>query len=554
LAPIANAVWLSSQAYEYQHFLRDSANPRAIQNALLKKYVSKNASTDFGLRYEFSKIHSAKEYAQAIPLQDGSTLEHWVLKTAGCNSENSANSESDSASTSRSLINNILCANPITRLEPTSGSTSSAKLIPITSDLRREVNRAVCTWMCSLFREHPRAFWGTAYWSISPPMISPYVLPGSRIPIRHARDSEYLNPFSAWLFRQVMSVPESITGIVDSELFYQKTLSTLLSDSRLSLVSVWSPTFLLQLDERIRNSPESTLRYVADSGMATSQRVCALEKCLRPGFTWKDIWPNLAVVSCWTHAQSTLWIARVREVLGEVPIHAKGLMATEGVTSIPVLPELDPCLAFRSHYYEFLPDGGDIALQTHEVDLGNDYEVILTTGGGLYRYRTGDMVRVTGFFKATPCLQFLGRRGRVSDLVGEKISEVHANQALAKISDSVFVVRGAFLYPELSQGQARYTLYLELGIPNVQITDSAKESFSIKVARIFEASLNENPYYYQAQTLGQLGSLRVKFLDPGTALRLSTFMAMTRGAREGTCKVPVLFRAGELADFLKSEP
>ena len=53
---------------------------------------------------------------------------------------------------------------------------------------------------------------------------------------------------------------------------------------------------------------------------------------------------------------------------------------------------------------------------------GNEYEVVVTTSGGLWRYRLGDRVLVDGFVQKTPSLRFLGRPGNVSDLFGEKAS------------------------------------------------------------------------------------------------------------------------------------
>lgn len=65
------------------------------------------------------------------------------------------------------------------------------------------------------------------------------------------------------------------------------------------------------------------------------------------------------------------------------------------------------------------------AARAHELRTGESYTVIVTTGGGLWRYRLGDLVEVDGFFGAS-----------VSDLCGEKLAETFATHAIAAASAS----------------------------------------------------------------------------------------------------------------------
>jgi len=64
---------------------------------------------------------------------------------------------------------------------------------------------------------------------------------------------------------------------------------------------------------------------------------------------------------------------------------------------------------------------------------GKRYEVIVTNGGGLWRYRLGDSVECTGHLVATPTLRYLGRAGQVSDLRGEKLCEPFVAEALRSL-------------------------------------------------------------------------------------------------------------------------
>jgi auxin responsive GH3 family protein len=63
-------------------------------------------------------------------------------------------------------------------------------------------------------------------------------------------------------------------------------------------------------------------------------------------------------------------------------------------------------------YFEFLPTDAAAASQLVElarVEAGREYELVVTTYGGLYRYRVGDILRVAWFHNAAPEFQFLRR-------------------------------------------------------------------------------------------------------------------------------------------------
>ena len=135
-------------------------------------------------------------------------------------------------------------------------------------------------------------------------------------------------------------------------------------------------------------------------------------------------WPDLAVISCWTDGASAAEARRLREFFPTTAIQGKGLLATEACVSLPLAAGRGPVLAVRSHFFEFTTDDGR-CLAAHEVEAGTEYSVVVTTGGGLYRYRLEDRVLVTGFLGTTPTLRFLGKAGHVCDRYGEKLHVRH---------------------------------------------------------------------------------------------------------------------------------
>ena len=45
----------------------------------------------------------------------------------------------------------------------------------------------------------------------------------------------------------------------------------------------------------------------------------------------------------------------------------------------------------------------------HDVQLGEEYELVVTGKDGVYRLRMGDIVKITGFFNKAPIFQIMYR-------------------------------------------------------------------------------------------------------------------------------------------------
>lgn len=173
----------------------------------------------------------------------------------------------------------------------------------------------------------------------------------------------------------------------------------------------------------------------------------------------------------------------------QAQIQPKGLIATEGFVSLPLWGRDGAALAVRSHFFEFL-DETDKARRAHELSAGAEYSVVLTTSGGLYRYRLRDRVRVTGFERECPLLRFVGKEAHVSDHFGEKLNEIHVRAALEMNAKFAMVA---------CEGNA-YVLFAETAEDDVQLQS---------VAERLDAALQENIHYRYCRQLGQLGPLRV---------------------------------------------
>src|SRR5262249_11520043 len=91
------------------------------------------------------------------------------------------------------------------------------------------------------------------------------------------------------------------------------------------------------------------------------------------------LWPRLKLISCWTSAAAQERSQELHERFPGIAVQGKGLLATEGVVSIPLV-EYGGCVpAYTSHFLEFLEDAGTVPKLVHELEAGREYSVIITT-------------------------------------------------------------------------------------------------------------------------------------------------------------------------------
>jgi GH3 auxin-responsive promoter len=408
-------------------------------------------------------------------------------------------------------VRGALTLDKVKLLEPTGGSSGASKLIPYTTRLQTEFSRAIGPWIVDLARDHTAILGGPAYWAISPSVTD---IPtgaadfagnsgGAGVPVGFDADSAYLGRMSRSLIDSAMVDCSDLKQVAGIEDFRRLTLLRLLRTRGLRLVSVWHPSFLTLLLDALADSWERLLwelgRGLPASGKfrgiaRDASRAAELRHC-KPEDV-RSIWPQLALVSCWGdgHAQSLLPSLQGR--MQGVAIQPKGLIATEAFVSLP-FGGMHP-LAVRSHFFEFIDECGRPRV-SWDLEEGGHYSVVVTTGGGLYRYRLRDRIAVTGYVGQTPCIRFLGKEDGVSDLCGEKLSESFVagvlSQVLPRFANEV---QFALLAPEHSRQGPEYVLFVEsLADPNP------------KLAEEVERALCANPQYAYCIRLGQLRPVTV---------------------------------------------
>ncbi len=513
---LANVAWISACLPRLGRFRRALARPAEVQQCLLAGYLRDNAETKYGRKFEFRRLGSIREYQAAVPL---TTYEDYV----------SYIDELRAGQTS------VLTTAPVRRLIPTSGSTSARKLIPYTDRLLHEINRAIAPWVANLYIRDPWLAIGAAYWSISP-VIGQGESQASTVPIGFDEDSAYLGGVGKRLVDATLAVPSSVRFIEDIEAFRYVTLLHLLRRRDLRLISVWHPSFLTLLLEQL---PQHWPDLIGDIERGVARPPGGLPEGIRCRRHRGDrrrarelarldpndparIWPGLRLISCWGDGHAEMYLSALHTFFPGACIQPKGLIATEGIVTLP-LGAARP-LAVTSHFFEFLGDDGTVYL-AEELEIGGEYSVVLTTGGGLYRYRLGDLVRVTGRLERTPSLIFVGREGGISDRFGEKLSEGFVASVLRDLFGR-HDLKPAFALLAPNTDGARWWYSLFVGLPQAPPATLAGD---------LEKALRENPHYRYCVDLGQLGPATVCLTPPNAFERYVDDLAR-RGRRPGDIK------------------
>jgi hypothetical protein len=326
-------------------------------------------------------------------------------------------------------------------------------------------------------------------------------------------------------FVALSAVPPWVGSIRRVEEWQLATLYWLVCRDDLALVSVWSPTFFLMLLDALEEQSAELVGLLRQGDIVGGHWLPANEAALRRfeiflgNLDARALWPSLRLVSCWADASSQSFFNELKLRLPHALFQGKGLLATEGVTTVPASGDC-PVLAADSGFFEFLDERG-AAWFAWELQGGKQYEVVMTTSGGLYRYRTGDMVECEGYADGLPELRFVGRQGLVSDLVGEKLTE----QFVAACLEDIPGFR--MLIPH-TQVKPKYLLVLD-GRNNID------EEI---LAHAVEERLSKNVQYAYARRLGQLDALSVQPVKNPLGLFLKRMVA--KGMRLGDIKIPSL--------------
>ncbi len=499
-----------------------SKNAVKMQEKTLRHLMRDNKTTVYGKKNNFDKVNSVNDYQNIVPLSTYLDYEDYVMRMA--------NGE-------KGLITNRL----VRRFTESSGSTGRSKLVPLSG---------YAEWNCQCFSFSAPVGCAVKYFRkykhcFLPPQrglltaeVSSRKLPGgasvsclSSIPLLNLKP---IVPFITCTPKEIMFPKEEL----DMDMHYAKLRFALEDED----VSYLGTIFITALESMFFYMEENWEMFCDDIEKGTiNENIkmpahirAKLEKRAKPkperakflrqefskGFDESPIIPRIWPKCGWMYGMGTGALShfakKLRRYLGDdMPIHYLGYAATEALMAVPIeLDSYEYVMLPHNGFYEFLPvdaPEGTKPLTISELEVGKEYELILTNLSGFYRYRIEDVIKVTGYHYQSPKVTFCYRLNQIANISGEKINQLAFDEIVGNFSetmDELFV--GYSIYPDRTTSPGHYVLLIE-GTKEHTVADEKLYSEKFE-----EALCNGNVSVAPLIKSGALGHCEVKFLRHGT--------------------------------------
>jgi hypothetical protein len=517
-----------------QGFTRLCETPRETQESLLRRILEINASTKYGQDHGFGSIRTIEDYQRQVPVNQYDDLEPYIL----------AASRGEPAQ---------LTTDPPILFATTSGTTGKPKYIPVTKTSRRDKSTVTRLWLYHASTDYPHLFDGNILGVVSPEVEG--VTEGG---IPYGAESGHVYRNMPRLMRNVYAVPYEVYALENYDSKYYAMLRIAV-DKNLTVIATANPSTILLLTRKMVEYQEQIIRDIRDGTLDGSreyppeireqlerelepdpQRARYLDDCMGKSgrLIPQDVWPNLAMIGTWKGGSVGLYLREFEGLFNpETPIRDWGYLASELRGSVPISDEgCGGVLTIETNFFEFVADDDSESanptfLTTDQLEDEKEYFVYPTTTGGLYRYDMNDLVRVNGFYKNTPIVEFIQKGKGVSSLTGEKLYEAQVCTAVSRSHDILgnryeFVVAT----PEWDD-PPRYVLLME----------ETCEPIDENVWREWLASMDEqmrdlNEEYHSKRKSMRLDTPQVKVVKRGEFLRYRQ-RRVAEGAPDGQFKM-----------------
>lgn len=392
----------------------DFENARSINRENLKKILADNADTYLGRKYGFAEIHTQEDYADAVPITDYSDYE------------------------GRLHEENAFTAYPVRYTLVTSGTTNKQKQFLLTEEALKRYSAAV----------HEMPYYLTQTEGVSL-HISVFRSPEDGKMLLSSAYHQWLRENGALERNPFLGQYDLLFSNSISDVAYVKAWLGLSCPDLVSIQSVYIYDVLLfftylevHWKDLLEDMESGCIRAELNEDIKrslllqkpTNFRIFELKSVFEEGFEEPiavKLWKKLRFIGGISGAAFALHEQALRRFIGEVPLCGCVYGASECVMGVPVETgrfryALMPCCA----YYEFISLRDQKLVRMEDLEIGESYEMVITTFSGLYRYRMEDSVNVVSMMGETPVIEVGARRGNLLNIAGEKIYEEAMNQAL----------------------------------------------------------------------------------------------------------------------------
>lgn len=529
----------------YKRFMNATRQATRLQDKVLLHKIRQNATGDFGRHYQFDRITDYRDFRNKLPVLSYDDHRPYIERVKA------------------GELSALFGPGQILHMFAlTSGTTDEPKYIPVTDDFLNEYRSGWNAFGIKALLDHPEAFL-RGILQMSSPMdefrTSGGIPCGAITGLMAATQKK--------LVRKYYVAPRDVALIEDAAAKYYTTMRLAIPKDVAFMITA-SPATQLKLARTADRHREQIVRDIHDGTLwpelsiptGVRQRFDAmlrpdpltagcLEKIigehgrLLPRHYWK-----LSFLANWTGGAMSLYLQDFPEYFGDIPVRDVGLLASEGRISIPIEDGTAAgILDVTGHFYEFVPkdridDAHPPTLRSHQLEVGQEYFILLTTSSGLYRYDLRDLIRVVDYFHQAPVIEFLNKGDHICSLTGEKLTErqvILAMQCIAR--DLQLSVDNFVLAPRWGQ-PPHYILHVE---QNGMTFDRA-----MLADRIDQHLQAVNLEYASKRNSGRLDTVCLNYLPRGFFDQFDTRQASRRRPGNEQYKHRYLYcRIGDDAEF-----
>jgi hypothetical protein len=362
-------------------------HPVAAQRDVLQDLVATAQYTDFGKAHHFSNLYSLKAFKANVPIQEYENTAPFI--------ERMMDGEE-----------NILWNTPVKWFAKSSGTTSSkSKFIPVSEESLQENHfKASKDVLTNYYNNFPS----------SDLLTGKGLVVGGSHQLNQINDEIQYGDLSAVLMQntpfwgQWLRTPELSVALLDNWTDKIEKLATATANENVTSIA-GVPTWTLLLLKRILEIKEKK--------------------------SIKEVWPNLEL---YIHGGVSFipYREQFEKIMGAPINYLEIYNASEGFFAGQENPNDDGMTLFTEHgiFYEFMPveeygKTTPLTIGLDKVKLNQNYALIISTAGGLWRYLVGDTVSFTSINPYR--IKVTGRLKHYINAFGEELIVENSDRAIA---------------------------------------------------------------------------------------------------------------------------
>lgn len=454
-------------------FEKMAEDPQKANNQLLLEILQANKDTEYGKKYGFADIHTVEDYQKKVPVTIYDDYAGYILQMSEKGKEN------------------LITEGKIVHYNKSSGTVGNPKRIPLSEKSLEVIQKyngpyrmgliaselgeeswvdGRCMSVTEATAEQHYVKSGVSYGALSVKMMAgfrPYLSMVFTSPDEATfPDSEtntrYLHIRYALMDRNITNLSGNFLGYMLEILRYMeqnwKMLVKDIAEGTIDPGVKMSSEVRKNLEEKLQPMPERAeeLREIFEQGF---------DEPIVP-----KLWPKVQVLTGVGSGGFKVYADKIRERYtgDKVAFYYTGINSSEGIISVPFELNDEKSVPIPDAlFYEFLPVDADDdftkCITMDKLEVGKEYEIIITNMSGFCRYRMRDSVRITGWHKKLPIMEFICRMDQTISIMGEKTTEVALRTAAEDTAKELgFTMIDFSVFPDVNFVPPRYTYFMEI--------------------------------------------------------------------------------------------